>query len=227
MLYKSFIDRPRHQVVPALGATTLLFSLAFVAENDRPQAIELVTGAVIGALLAAAGFATTWQLRAPRMRGTAERVRLAAFALGAGALAGVIILAELVVIARFDPRASRGIVASASEPLTHSLARAYGAAVVEEVGVRLFGMGVISWIAVHRYRKSPETAFRIALGFSALFFGLAHLHASIVGIVFVVVNGLGGLLLGWIFWRWGLPYAILCHFAAGVLIQALGPKLLS
>ncbi len=25
---------------------------------------------------------------------------------------------------------------------------------------------------------------------------------------------LAGLPLGWIFWRWGLPYSILCHVAA-------------
>jgi hypothetical protein len=28
---------------------------------------------------------------------------------------------------------------------------------------------------------------------------------------------LAGLPLGWIFWRWGLPYAILCHVAANAV----------
>lgn len=227
ILRRGLIDRPRHQVVPALSATCLLFCLAFIAEIERPQAADVLIGVVLGAFLVVIGFAATWQLRPLYVRRTGERSRLAALALCAGVVAGAVILAELLAIARIDPNASRGIVASASRPLTHALARAYGAAVIEEVGVRLFGMGVIAWIAVVRYGKSPESAFRIALGFSALVFGLAHLHASLVGIVFVVVNGLGGLLLGWIFWRWGLPYAMLCHFAAGVLIQALGPQLLA
>ncbi|HXG90735.1 MAG TPA: hypothetical protein VNJ02_20640 [Vicinamibacterales bacterium] len=57
---------------------------------------------------------------------------------------------------------------------------------------------------------------------------LAHLRGILlVGLVLFLVNGLGGLLLGWIFWRWGLPYAILCHFVAGILIQALGPRVLA
>ncbi len=32
---------------------------------------------------------------------------------------------------------------------------------------------------------------------------------------------LAGLPLGWIFWRWGLPYSILCHAAANAAHLAL------
>lgn len=86
-------------------------------------------------------------------------------------------------------------------------------------------MSGIAWITA-RYVKRPGLVFPVALSVSALLFGLVHLpDFSWVGLTVVLLNGLGGLLLGWIFWRWGLAYAILCHFAGGVVIQSLGPRL--
>jgi hypothetical protein len=35
------------------------------------------------------------------------------------------------------------------------------------------------------------------------------------------------LLFGWVFWRWGLPYAFLCHAAGDVVIQSLAPRLIA
>jgi membrane protease YdiL (CAAX protease family) len=51
-------------------------------------------------------------------------------------------------------------------------------------------------------------------------------HWPLIAVV-LLLNGLGGVLFGWIFWRWGLGYAIVCHFAGDVVIQALGPRMLS
>ena len=82
--------------------------------------------------------------------------------------------------------------------------------------------------------KRTPTAEWTAIAVSALLFGLVHLpawaaattiSAALVGAV-LVLNAVGGLALGWIFCRWGLPYAILCHFAGDVVIQSLGPRLL-
>jgi membrane protease YdiL (CAAX protease family) len=95
-------------------------------------------------------------------------------------------------------------------------------------------MSVLAWLTarlVHNHRA----AWSIALVASALLFGGAHLpawlaaaHATIALVSGVLLlNGVGGLLLGWIFWRWGLPYAILCHFVGDVVVQSLGPRLLS
>jgi hypothetical protein len=43
---------------------------------------------------------------------------------------------------------------------------------------------------------------------------LAAMNATILHYPPVTKYTLAGLPLGWIFWRWGLPYAILCHIAA-------------
>ncbi|MDQ3328298.1 MAG: CPBP family glutamic-type intramembrane protease [Chloroflexota bacterium] len=223
-----FAGHQRSRRVSEVAVASLLFCIAFVAETERSPVSDIVTGAVLGVALAVVGFTCASRLRTLPERRLGERVRLAVWSLLAGAAAGGVILAELLVLAQLDPDSRRGVIASAALPLAQVLARAYGAAVIEEVAVRLFGMSLIASIAAARYGRSPESAFRIALGVTALLFGLAHLRGILlVGLVLVLVNGLGGLLLGWIFWRWGLPYAILCHFVAGILIQALGPRVLA
>jgi membrane protease YdiL (CAAX protease family) len=35
--------------------------------------------------------------------------------------------------------------------------------------------------------------------------------------VVVLKAGAAGLLLGWVFWRWGLPYSIACHGATNAI----------
>jgi membrane protease YdiL (CAAX protease family) len=66
-------------------------------------------------------------------------------------------------------------------------------------------------------------AFAIGLVGSSLVFALLHLGrptpadpalANYYRAALLAKYTLAGLPLGWIFWRWGLPYAILCHVAA-------------
>ena len=82
--------------------------------------------------------------------------------------------------------------------------------------------------------KTRAAPFARAWMFSTLLFALAHLPRwlSLTGpspaliAAVLVLNGAGGLLFGWIFWRWGLPYAILCHAAGDLIIQTFAPHLL-
>ena len=105
---------------------------------------------------------------------------------------------------------------------------------ISKPGLPLFAGSVLGWLAARLLRNRRAT-WVVALVVSALLFGAAHLPAWLAaahvtfGLVagVLVLNGVGGLLLGWIFWRWGLPYAILCHFVGDVVVQALGPRLLS
>lgn len=62
--------------------------------------------------------------------------------------------------------------------------------------------------------------FWTALAVSALVFGVMHVlrpEPESLELAWVYRSGVtlkssvGGLLLGWIYWRWGLGYSILCH----------------
>jgi membrane protease YdiL (CAAX protease family) len=103
------------------------------------------------------------------------------------------------------------------------------APIVEEVSLRLFLMSAVAWIG-WRVTKRVGLAFALALLGSSLFFAALHLDrplpadpalANYYRAALLVKYTLAGLPLGWIFWRWGLPYAIVCHIAANAVHLAL------
>jgi membrane protease YdiL (CAAX protease family) len=103
------------------------------------------------------------------------------------------------------------------------------APLIEEVSIRLFLMSAIAWV-VSRLTTRGEAAFAIALVGSALVFALLHLFrpvpldpalANSYRAALTVKYTLAGVPLGWLFWRWGLPYAMLCHLAANAAHIAL------
>lgn len=85
---------------------------------------------------------------------------------------------------------------------------------LEEIGFRLFLMGGMAWL-LSRSTDDRRSVFLVALAVSALVFGPLHLLRPPAGLldatVVVLKAGTAGLLLGWVFWRWGLPYSIVCH----------------
>lgn len=121
-----------------------------------------------------------------------------------------------------------------AEPLPWT--RVASVAVVEEVASRLFLMSVVAWVAT-RFVNRARTVFLTALIVSALLFAVVHLLgrpmpaqpavAALYASGVVLKSGVAGLALGWIFWRWGLPYAMLCHFAGNGLHKVLEPVLFS
>ena len=56
---------------------------------------------------------------------------------------------------------------------------------------------------------------------------LLFVVAAALAIAVIVLNRAGGVSFGWLFWRWGLAAAILCHFAGDIVIQTFGPRFLS
>ena len=181
-----------------------------------------------------AGFSAASRWRRAPVHDSLARLRIAVASLLAGAALGGVLLSLLVAFAQAEPRLRARFADRLAEPWWRPWALGFESSILEEVIFRLFAMGVLGWIAT-RIVKHGRTPTAIALGASSLLFAVAHLPAwssatpvttaLVVGVV--LLNGLGGLLLGWAFWRWGLPYAILCHFAGDVVIQSLAPKLLS
>ena len=99
----------------------------------------------------------------------------------------------------------------------------------EEVVFRLFVMSVMAWL-VYRNAKRERLAFAIVLVGSAVIFAVPHLErplpdASMLADYYLaalmVKYTLLGVPLGWVFWRWGLPHAIICHSGANATHMAL------
>ncbi len=111
------------------------------------------------------------------------------------------------------------------------LATPYGA-VVEEVGVRVFVMGLAAWLLM---RFTPQRAhpglMYVAIVFAALMFGVGHLPMAAqleplsTGIVLRVVlyNALAGCVFGWLYWKRGLEHAMLAHACADLVLHVIAP----
>jgi hypothetical protein len=153
-------------------------------------------------------------------------------------LGGSLLLVLILILAPLDPTVSTRLAAQVNQPAWRPWIVAFEAAVLEELLFRLFLMSVTLWGLNKVWRprtEEPRPALvGIALVMSALSFAGAHLPAwfaivePTVGLIIVVVllNGLAGLVLGQIYWQWGIEAAILCHFAADLVVQGLGPRLL-
>ena len=204
------------------GLLWLLFVLAFVPEYPRDE--TLVAG-LLGIPLIAVGVVANRQVRKYRRRSTRSPLQLSALSVTLGLAMGFVILGALLWFGRIDPAVDQEFTRFAGEPWWRPLGRAFGAGVSEEVVFRYVGMAVLVWIATWR-GVAPQRAYGFALLSTALLFGLVHMS----GVPPVAVGRLGlnttaGLVVGYVFWHWGLGYAISVHFFAGLVVQSTGPSL--
>ncbi|MEG4028596.1 MULTISPECIES: CPBP family intramembrane glutamic endopeptidase [unclassified Microcoleus] len=113
------------------------------------------------------------------------------------------------------------------------LASFYGG-ITEELLLRLFGMTVIAWLLwkiFERDKPQPSTLiFWLAIVVAAILFGVGHLPAAanlwgltpIVIFRTILLNALLGIPFGFLYWRWGLEYAMLSHFVADLVLHGIG-----
>lgn len=119
-------------------------------------------------------------------------------------------------------------------PAWQGLLAAFSAGVTEEVIFRLFGLTLLAWLGSFISRDSEGRpsllVFWIANILIAVSFGLAHLPATAaVGLPLntliisraIILNGIGGLAFGWLYWTLGLESAIIAHFSADIVLHVI------
>jgi hypothetical protein len=114
------------------------------------------------------------------------------------------------------------------------LASFYGG-VVEEVLMRLFFMTLFIWIGMKilKQTRPTSTIISISILLAAMIFGLGHLPitASLTEINSLVIsraillNGIGGVVFGWLFWKKGLESAMIAHFTADIFLLTILPTI--
>ncbi len=151
--------------------------------------------------------------------------------LGGAAGLGVVALSTLVdplLPPMLNPPAETSAHVSALNGL---LASFYGG-IAEELQLRLFLMTLLVWI-VARLRRNPPSArtYWAAAVVAALLFGAGHLpaaahvwglDASVVART-LLLNGIAGLVFGWLYWKRGLEMAMLGHFCADLVLHVAVP----
>ncbi len=112
------------------------------------------------------------------------------------------------------------------------LASFYGG-IVEEVLLRLFVMSFLVWLGrfISKTAEGKPTTGVIwtANILAAVLFGLGHLPAiaplvPLTPLVItreVVLNGLLGIVFGWLYWKRGLEAAMISHFSADLVLHVL------
>lgn len=108
----------------------------------------------------------------------------------------------------------------------------------EELLMRLFLFSLVAWIGWKVWKAKDggptKTAMWIALVVTTGVFALSHMPVTstmeemtaLVVIRSLVLNGIGGAVFGWLYWKKGLEAAIIAHFAGDVTLQVIIPWVL-
>lgn len=113
------------------------------------------------------------------------------------------------------------------------LASFYGG-IGEEILLRLFFMTLLVWIFAKLGKSDNNITGNNAIMWAAIviaavIFGLGHLPITstitaltpLVIIRAIVLNGVGGIIFGWLYWKKGLESAIIAHFSADIVLHVL------
>lgn len=162
-----------------------------------------------------------------------ELKEIASQSMALGAVVGIVIIAFDYVFQFFmEP------IVTTSVPLWQGFLGSFYGGIVEEVLLRLFSVSLFVWVLWRFIQKgggTPSgTIVWIAVVFAAVVFGLGHLPATaaltaitpLVVVRAVVLNGVGGVIFGWLFWKKGLESAIIAHFSADIVLLVIFPTVL-
>jgi hypothetical protein len=236
--------------VKAVGAITGVTILALWLAAGRPADLALFCGAamvvtlmIVVGLAAAGRFGRGAMVAGPgelRRWSSREAVQRLAWSALLGFALGALLLGVIVFVLRpIEPAIAARLRSRAGAPFWMPLALAFESPVLEEVVFRLFLMSCLVWLIARGWRRDVREAAPLviwsAIMIASAAFGLAHLPAwltvaprtpLLVGSV-LVLNGLAGIALGRVYWQWGLEAATVCHFAADLAVQGLGPRVVA
>jgi len=116
------------------------------------------------------------------------------------------------------------------------LASFYGG-INEEILLRLFVMTLLVWIFFKIKKtetgKPTKIGVWLAILLASILFGVGHLPtlASITALTpilvarTIILNSIGGIIFGWLYWKKGLESAMIAHFSADIVLHVI-PALL-
>jgi membrane protease YdiL (CAAX protease family) len=156
--------------------------------------------------------------------------------IGLGVLSGIIIVLLSFV---FTPVSSIFQNASISVPIWKAFLACFYGGISEEILLRLFLMTLIVWI-FYKIKKTADgkptvIGIWLAIIISAVIFGLGHLPITgtitsitpLIVVRAVLLNGIAGIVFGWLYWKKGLESAMIAHFSADIVLQVIFPITLS
>jgi hypothetical protein len=222
-------------IMPGVLARIRVSLPVFVAAQSVQAGILILAASYVGLRLGApvgldSPFARALVYRlAPS---TLRSRRTFTIAAACGLLAGAALLAlDWLVFMPMQPESIRSLAYGIAR-WKGFLASFYGG-IGEELFTRLFLMTllvrIITWVIRPRRPLQPSiywaalllAAFGFAAGHLPAVSQLAPLTAPVVARI-IVLNSLGGILFGFLYWQWGLEHAMVAHFACDLVLHVVG-----
>lgn len=152
-----------------------------------------------------------------------------------GVLAGVLIVLFDFLFSQLGVN----LISEAPAPIWQGFLASFYGGISEEIVMRLFFMTLLVWLfskLIKNKNKIIENSFIIwfSIIISAVLFGLGHLPVTatlteLTPLVIsraILLNGIGGIIFGWLYWKKGLESAMIAHFSADIIIHVLLPIIL-
>ncbi|MEN6329420.1 MAG: CPBP family intramembrane glutamic endopeptidase [Methanobacteriaceae archaeon] len=156
--------------------------------------------------------------------------------IGLGIIAGVLIIG-LDYLFSFAGLSINVTQASINPPAWQGFLASFYGGINEEVLLRLFLMTLIVWI-IFKIKKTEEgkptsIGMWLAIVLAAVIFGAGHLPTvmtlttltPLVIVRTIVLNAVGGIIFGWLYWKKGLESAMISHFSADIILHVILPLL--
>jgi membrane protease YdiL (CAAX protease family) len=167
---------------------------------------------------------------------TKELKSILLLSIGLGVLAGILITGLSIPFNKLTPELQ---LLNVSIPAWKAFLASFYGGIAEEVLLRLFLVSLFVWIIL-KMKKLKDVAVAgfgiwLSIVLAAIIFGLGHLPATsqitaLTGIVIVraiVLNGVGGIIFGWLYWKKGLESAMIAHFSADIVLHIIAPFVVS
>lgn len=209
-----------------VGAVAIAMAVSLLVYfPDREDGSGALLGGLSALIGSALGLAAIARVRPLPVRTSSEHMRLAALSTAAGVAIGIANLGANYGMALLDPTIYEQMVSRWAEFSSWSVVVA--GPFMEEIAYRLALLGGLAWI-VSRFTSDRRVIFYVALGLSALAFGVAHVFYGgvedpVYAMGMAAKSSAGGVAFGWVFWRWGLPYSTVCHCVANATHLLLMP----
>lgn len=153
--------------------------------------------------------------------------------IGLGFLAGILIIIGDYLLYYFG--GTTLTVSTITAPVWQGFLAAFYGGINEEILMRLFFMSLLIWIFFKIKKtddgKPTHLSVWFAIILAAILFGIAHLVitsvlTAITPVIIaraVILNGIGGVIFGWLYWRKGLESAMISHFCADIMLYVIFP----
>ena len=157
-------------------------------------------------------------------------------AIGWGVLAGLLII---LLSFLFQSLSIELLKTETAVPVWKSFLASFYGGIAEEVLLRLGLMTLLVWLATKvkstGQGQPTNVGVWLAIILSSIIFGLGHLPitgalTTITPLVVaraIILNGVAGLIFGWLYWKKGLEAAMISHFSADVVIHVILPTIVS